>query len=140
MKSLRKFILPIIILLLAIGGYAGWKMYNQQLPDLAKSPAAHQVDAATFYAEFVQDEPAANEKYLNQVIAVTGAVDEVQALENGGAVVVVAVPDEMFGITCSMAQDQAEAAQALTPGSMVTLKGECTGYLMDVNLVRCVIM
>lgn len=140
MKSLQKFILPIIILLLAIGGYAGWKMYNQQLPDLTKSPAAHQVDAATFYAEFVQDESAANEKYLNQVIAVTGAVDEVQALENGGAVVVVAVPDEMFGITCSMAQDQAEAAQALTPGSMVTLKGECTGYLMDVNLVRCVII
>jgi hypothetical protein len=42
----------------------------------------------------------------------------------------------MFGVICQMAESNRDAIAELSAGDEVTIKGECSGMLMDVVLTR----
>lgn len=136
MKKIKMYLLALAALGLACAGY-GFYLYKKKPADIRKEAAVYEVSAAGLLAEFNSDEPAANKKYIDRVIAVKGKVTDIKTDATGQATVFLDSGDLMSAITCSFYQEETPAAKALRPGEEVTIKGKCTGKLMDVVLNKC---
>lgn len=134
MKKILLYLLPIVL----IGLTAAYYMYNKPHQNMQRSAADLQMTAAELYRQFDTDESAANTQYLDKVIAVTGRVKEVITDEEGIISVHLENDGEMFGVVCQLDQLSEHQRTDFPIGETVTLKGICTGKLMDVVLVRCV--
>lgn len=129
-----KFLVALLIIA-AIGSYVGLKMYNKPVSQTSDLKTDLQVDAQALFAEFEQDENAANQKYNDKAVEVKGVV--VNVSNEGGKATVTLKGGDMGGVSCEM-QDTS-GTENIKAGDSVTIKGVCTGVLMDVVLVRCVL-
>lgn len=121
------------LLALAYGLYE----YQRPVGSLTNEVANFSVPASTFFQEFEADENAANTKYLDKIIRVTGQVKGTN-FEGDSPNIVLETGDEMFGVVCQLDPTKALPTQ-LPVGTTVNIKGNCTGKLMDVVLVNCII-
>lgn len=131
-----------ILALLIVGGIGvtiGFSLFNKPHQDLVSAESAFQIDAPALFTAFESDEAGANEKYLNQIVEVSGIVQEKNETDNGGINLILRDDVAMFGINCAFLPDQAAKVAKLEIGMQATVKGICTGYLMDVSLARCVL-
>jgi hypothetical protein len=135
-----KYILFALVAVGLIGLGVGFYLYNKPQKDISKVKAELSVDAKTLYLDFEENETTANEKYLGKVIEVEGEVVHVEILDNGN--VIVALLDEMFGVTCtidsSYAIDDSKQILQISAGQVAAFKGKCDGMLTDVVLTQCV--
>lgn len=116
---------------------AGWSYYQYQKPraDAAQEKAAYILTAEQLFAEYSTDETAAEQKYGGNVIEVTGTVADVQ--KAGQATnILLAAREATGGVNCSLQANESPVAI----GRRVTIKGRCTGFLMDVSLVDAVLI
>lgn len=129
--------------IILIGVLAAWlvysKVYNKPHRQIAGEQAAYVVSSADLFGAYETDESKADSLYLNKVIQVEGNVEKVSQNE-GGETTLMLAGNEMFGISCTMADSEIEKIQHIKPGSKVKLKGLCNGMLMDVVLVKCVLV
>jgi hypothetical protein len=130
------FFFGIILVLLMV---AGWGIYKVTKPhqNVAGEQAVATLAASTLYYDFERGETVANKMWVGKVLEVTGIISAVQ--ENSGYVSVSlsVVPDG--GVNCSLLKKDLNPDIKLSKGDSITVKGKCTGFLMDVNLVDCVI-
>jgi len=127
----RKWVLIIGLILLLFT--AAWVYYLYQKPraDVAAIKADYSITAEKLYNDFATNEAEADKKYSGKVIEVTGIVADVQ-VSDSAVIVLLAAGNETSGINCSFKNTNV----ALTgKGKTVEVKGRCTGFLMDVNLV-----
>lgn len=114
---------------------AGWSYYQYQKPraGAAHFSPAYTVTAEQLFTEYSTAEAAAEQKYGGKVIAVTGTVADIQP--SGQATnVLLAAGSASGGVNCSVSHME----DGIAIGKRVTLKGRCTGFLMDVSLVDAV--
>ena len=78
-----------------------------------------------------------NELYLNKVISVSGKIQNVLA-DTSGVAITLQTSSGLFGVTCKMDETNLDVSH-YSEGQTVKIKGLCTGYLMDVILIRCVV-
>lgn len=133
-KKLLKWSLIFVLVIITTGGIIAYKMYNKPHRNVEAAKGL-EVSAAQLIADYESNEAAANGKYLDKVIAVTGEVTEVAKNQKAETVITLKGTD-MGGIICTL---EAATATAITPGTNVSIKGICTGYLTDVVLVRAVV-
>ncbi|MGH1437362.1 MAG: OB-fold protein [Lewinella sp.] len=133
-----KNILKYGLLLALIGGAIGVYLWNKPHENMDKAKADVQIAAGELFTAFAENETQANETYLDKVIAVTGKVREVSKSPEGLVKVTLDSGDEMFGVICQLDELSEHQRTEFQLGESVTLKGKCTGMLMDVVLVRCV--
>lgn len=134
---MKNFIIS-AVLLLAVGLGVAVYFYNKPHQNMTKAEAAFSLPAEELFAAYEADETIANEKYLDQIIEVTGTVTNVTENEEGNLTLTLDGGSMMFGVICEMDTFSDQAAQTYEAGQTITLKGICTGMLMDVVLVRCV--
>ena len=130
----RKYLLIAVLvwaLLLAVGLY----VYNKPHSSAAHATPDYSLSATDLYQQFQQDEAVANQKYLDKIIEVKGTVAEVQHSGNS-ATIELREESAMGGINCSFTNLE-HIIQIPSKGSLLTIKGKCSGFLMDVNLVDC---
>lgn len=131
----------IIIALVAVGGgAAAIYLWNKPHRDLTAMEADFTVTPEALFTAFEANEADANAKYLNKVVEVKGTVMDKQEAGEERAIIMLEVPGQMFGLNCAFEADGAGATESVAVGDEVTLRGEVTGYTMDVNLARCVVM
>jgi hypothetical protein len=126
-----------LVCLAVIGGSVGFYMYQKPSEQVVSAAAAYEVDAVNLFREYHEDEAKANRKYLNRVISVTGKITDVSAVDSLGINVVLETDDPMFGVNCQL--PLGDEGHPLRSGEEVTVKGLCTGKLMDVVLIKCLI-
>jgi tRNA_anti-like len=136
MKKLKKIFWGLLAMAFVAAGY-GFYLFNKKPADVRELHAQFEITAATLVTEFNTDETAANKKYLDKVIAVKGNVTEVKKDANGQVSVFLDTGDPMAAVTCSFYSEEAGSVTNLTQGKEVTIKGMCTGKLMDVVINRC---
>jgi len=134
MKKVLLYLLPIGVVAII----AAYFIYNKPHRNMEKAAADLQVTATELFSEFETDESAANEKYLEKVVVVEGQVSDVSTSEEGNISLTLQSGNDMFGIICQFDKLSEHARTEFAVGEMVTIKGICTGMLMDVVLVRCV--
>jgi tRNA_anti-like len=132
----RRYFFGIGIILLLL---AGWGIYKVTLPHRNTSgeqPVAV-FSAMTLYKEFLISENTANKKWVGKVIEVSGSILSVN--ESGNYISVNLKGLSEGGVNCSILKKDLETGEKFKIGDAITIKGKCTGFLMDVNLVDCVI-
>lgn len=133
----KRTILWISILLLILVAFAwAWRLYHKPHESAAGETAAVTIDADSLYHQYQQDEHAADQKYMGKVIEVTGKLVEIQHTGNAEIWILSTQPGG-GGINCQLFPGARKEATP-KPGDPVTVKGRCTGFLMDVNLADCV--
>ena len=134
-----KRLLGIGLLLALLGLGVGYFMYNKPHQNMDKAKVDVALEASELFTAFETNEAEANEKYLDKIIKVSGTVKEVSTDDKGNISVTLESGSEMFGVICQMDDLTEHAKTNFEPGEQVTFKGVCTGMLMDVVLVRCVV-
>ena len=130
----------IIILLLFLATLVfsfGVYMYFKPSEKVVLAEASYEVDAEHIYREFSDNEDEANKKYVNKVITVVGKVSEMLTLDSAGLNITLSTDNPLFGVSCQLPMETMDTS--LKVGDDVRIKGLCTGKLMDVVLVKCVI-
>lgn len=125
------FIAGIVCLILAVTALYFYNKPHQNAGSLSTDVS---IDAVDLYNQYQKDEAAANKKFLDKIIEVKGMVTDVQQSGNTASVQLGA-GEAMGGINCSLTGKTALPSK----GARITVKGKCSGMLMDVNLVDCVI-
>lgn len=123
------------MLLLLIGGFVAYKMYNKPHVDVANAAADISLKAVSVVAEFTSDETAANKKYLDKVVQVSG---EIVSITSENETTIIALQGNDFGnVLCYLSASAKATVNTLQEGEQVVVKGICTGFLLDVVLVKC---
>lgn len=127
--------------MLIIGVVAGYMIYQKFLstgPSMANRATDVSIQAQELYAAFEEDENAANQAYLNKVLEVRGQVANIKQSDTGKYYLELETMG--FGIIKCTMEDSFEPGNQDWSGQMVTVKGECLGYLLDVQLGECIII
>ena len=134
----RTAFLGAIILLLIIG-VTVYYQYNKPRKDVSAQHTDVAIAASQLYRQYFEKEKEANLKFLDKIIEVKGMVAEVQN-NNGLIVLLINAGNGMGGINCSMKDKSSVTNMQQVKDKEVVVKGKCTGFLMDVNLVDCVLI
>lgn len=126
-----------VIIVLGFGIMRGYVYYLNHKPhrDVAHEKGV-EVTAQQIFDEFSKNEAAANGKYLNKAIQVTGEVAEAKKNQDNKTVVLLKTSDPVFGVNCTFKEDPGN----IQPGNTITFKGICTGFLSDVVINEGVIV
>lgn len=143
MKRLMIFLLIIIVL----GGvWYGYKKYTGEVPSLTELKTDAKVSATDLIAAFEKDSASANKQYLGKILEVTGNIKSVSKEEGN---LVLGANESNSSVRCSMDSTFVKDISTLNPGTAITIKGNCTGFLpdetgmglgSDVRLNRCVLL
>lgn len=124
------------LLMIAIG--LGIYQYNKPHQNIEKAKSDIIIEAPALFTAFSEDEAAANAKYLDKIIEISGKVMAVNPDEEGHLSITLDSGSELFGVICQMEESDNVKKATFNVGETVRVKGKCTGMLMDVVLVRCV--
>ena len=136
---MRKLLLLTAALILVGGAVAGYFIYNKPHSNMQKTVADLQIEAEELFSAFETDENGANAQFLDQVISVSGTIREVSTNEEGLTTIHLNSGSDMFGVVCELDTHSEHPQTDFQVGEKIRLKGLCTGMLMDVVLVRCVV-
>ncbi|MBL7938728.1 MAG: hypothetical protein JNL43_05150 [Flavobacteriales bacterium] len=133
----KRTILIIAILIAVAGGGYAWMEFNRTTAKADDLPVKETISAQDLLAAFTADEAAATTRFVGtteQVVQVSGtirSIDPAVDITN----IVLGTESELAGVVCEF--DPADVPADWRSGASVTIKGICTGMLMDVVLVRC---
>lgn len=138
MKTSVKIALA-VVLFIALGGIlGGLYLFNKQHADLQKLKPDFVIAAADLQKAFEDNEADAAAKFVNKIIEVTGTVESVKTGEGGVTNVTIKTGSDLSAVICTLVPN-ADASK-LVSGNETTIRGECSGFLMDVLLNNCVII
>ena len=136
---MKYYVLALIVFLTLIGIGGLWQ-YNKPSRNLAAETADLTITAPELYNQYSENETQANQQYLGKVVQVRGTLQTVNRGENGSLNLILDAGSEMGGVICEIPAGNVPEGLNLQTGKELTLKGQCTGFLMDVVLVKCVIL
>ena len=96
------------------------------------------LNAAELVDAFEADESAANSKYLDKIIQLSGTVTEIS--DDQEEITIVYIKGNLMGNVSCQFSDEVLADQELQVGDQLTVKGKCTGYILDVVLTKCALV
>jgi hypothetical protein len=143
-------VLILLIVLGALGGVVGYKMYNKPHENIESKGADFSLTADELMQEFEANEQEALKKYKDQLIELSGTVEGTNKSENGGVTVLfVNNGTSMGNVKAGLQAESAEQAASLENGASIKVKGRLTGSnkleemginILDIELSRCVIV
>ncbi|NND95310.1 MAG: hypothetical protein HKN45_10620 [Flavobacteriales bacterium] len=131
----RALVFGVIIIGIAAAIFTS-QMYFEGPRDLRHEKSEISLTAEALFEAYNTDEQNANSEYLDKVIAVQGSIKSIDSLPSPS--ISLQTNDLISNIVCELAEGQ--NLNQFKPGHVVTVKGQCTGFLSDVILVKCVII
>ena len=135
MKTYVKVALFFVSFIALAGILAALYMFNLKHTDMAKAKPDYIISATQLQKEFEDNETAASTKFINKIIEVTGIIASVKPAENNSVNVTLVSGSDLSAVICTFSA--IADPSRLQTGSEITLRGECSGYLMDVLLNNC---
>lgn len=129
-----KKLLIIVLLLAAAGGGVYYFVMNKPHKDVTDEKAIA-LTAPQLFAEYTANEQAANGKYLNKALEVSGTIATIDQNQDKQQFLVLQTDDALNGVMCTMRSND----PTLQTGAFVSVKGYCSGYVGDVKLTDCVL-
>jgi len=135
MKKFLKYVGILFVIGLIIGVAVFLFVFRKSSDSIAKETPAFKVNCGQIVSEFESNEQASNTKYLDKVIEVSGTIAELSS-DTSGVNITLRDENATSGVTCSFGLSQKIDIKELKLGSPLTCKGICTGFLMDVTLIK----
>lgn len=127
------------VTLIAIGSIlAALILFNKKHPDTSKVKPDYVLTAMDLQKDFENSETAASSKYINKILEVTGTIVSVTPADTTNTNISLKTGNDMSSVICTF--HKLADTSKLIPGEELTLRGECSGFLMDVLLNNCSII
>ena len=117
---------------------AGFYLFNKPHADIVSQSPVARLSASELFDAFSSDESAANQNYTGKVVEVSGEIYSIEEGSQDDLNILLMGASDMFGVSCNISKE--DLSQELSNGQQITIKGECSGMLSDVVLIRCVIV
>ncbi|KZS39179.1 hypothetical protein AWE51_11525 [Aquimarina aggregata] len=138
MNKKRITILVPLLCIGLIGIYVATTMFNKTSEGVLDISPDVSLESSMLLNDFLNNEDEANTKYLEKVVEVTGKIAQLDSIKNKG--IVVLRTDSAIGtVICHLEPSETSKWSVLKKDQNITIKGICTGYLMDVILVKCML-
>lgn len=138
MKTRNFKILLIGLILIIISLFFIINLYNKPFIDIKKSNPKIEITAQEILNDYLADERLANEKYVDNLIQIKGEIADI-SFDKGISIITLKDTRGFSSIICQMLPEANLNVLKLKKGSQVLIKGVCTGYLIDIMMVRCVL-
>ncbi len=133
---LKKYFFGIVILLVCLAGFGIYKVMKPH-HNVENENSEASLPAKVLYSEFQSNEDLAVKKWTGKVIEIKGKISSVSENENYVSIILGVTAEG--GVNCSVLKKDLHPGDHFRIGEEITIKGKCTGFLMDVNLVDCVV-
>lgn len=146
MKKNLKILVSLVLLVAVLGAWFAYREYNRKHASMESMKADFVTNTATLLGAFEENEAKANQQYLDKVVEVEGAIRAISQDDAGLYTVTMGDDGSLSSVRCSIDNMFSEQARSLVPGSPVSIRGVCTGFMADpllgsdVTLVRCTIL
>lgn len=121
---MKRTIIIIVLLIIAIGVWYGIKMYKLQTPDVVNKKPDVVINAKDLLEAFNKDTASARKQYVDKIIEVTG---NVKRIDTTGSIVL-GEAGSASEVTVGLDRRHSKDYQKLKTGSIVALQGVCSGY------------
>jgi len=135
MKPFVKIALFVVLFIAVAGILAALIMYNKKHPDTAKAKPDFVVTATALQKEFEDNEKTASARYINKILEVNGTIASVTLADSAHLNISLKTASDMSSVICTFPSNGHQAN--FVTGNEITLRGECSGFLMDVLLNNC---
>jgi hypothetical protein len=110
-------------------------MFNKKHTDTAKAKPDFVITATVLQKEFEDNETAASARYINKILEVSGTIGSIAQADSLNLNVSLKTGNDMSSVICTF--HNRTDNHGFNPGDEITLRGECSGFLMDVLLNNC---
>ncbi len=138
MKPLVKITLFVVLLIVIGAIVVAIYLFNEKPADLAKEKPLYTVSSVQLQKEFEADESSASAKYTDKIIEVSGIISSIKIEDNSKINISLKTDSDFSSVICAF--NSLDDPLQFHPGDRVTLRGECSGFLLDVLLKDCVII
>lgn len=138
MKNWVKISLFSVLFIAIAAVLIGLHEFNLKHPDTSKAKPAFVVTATVLEKEFADNEAAASAKYINKIIEVSGTIASVTHADSTHINISLKTGSDISSVICTFAASDDHSKMG--PGEEIILRGECSGYLMDVLLNNCALI
>jgi hypothetical protein len=138
MKKTYKSVLALFAIIAVAVVLFGLYKYNLKPKDLQKVKPDFVITATDLLKAFESDENGASAKFVSKVVEVNGTIQSVKPGENGALTISLNTGNDISSVLCTL-QGNAEPVNFKT-GEQITIRGNCSGFLMDVLLNNCVVV
>lgn len=138
MKPYVKIALFVVAFIAISGILAALYLYNLKHTDMAKAKPDFIITATALQKEFEENEATASSKYINNILEVTGLIESVTPADSNNVSLSLKTGSDMSSVICTLAA--IADPSKLKTGDEITIRGECSGFLLDVLLNNCAII
>jgi hypothetical protein len=138
MKLSVKIALFVVSFIAIAAVMAGLYKYNLKHTDMAKARPDFIITSTALQKEFEDNETAASAKYINKIIEVSGVISSVAPADSTHTNIALKTESDISAVICTL--HLIGEKSDLKSGEAITLRGECSGFLMDVLLNNCAIV
>jgi hypothetical protein len=135
MKPYIKITLFVIFFIGLAGILAALIMYNRKHVDTAKAKPDFIITATALQKEFEENEKTASARYINKIIEVSGVISSVTPADSNNLNIALKTGSDMSSVICTL--HGIADGSGFKAGNEITIRGECSGFLMDVLLNNC---
>ena len=139
-KYVRIFLMISIVIFIS-GISIGLYQYNKKAKDLGKFKPDYVLEYHDLVTAFTLDENAATEKYVNRIVEVSGQIyDSEYSSSDSTLSITLKRIDDTMGVICTFNGVTEISGKSFKNGDNITVRGECSGMLMDVLLNNCILV
>ena len=138
MKPYIKITLFIVLVIALITILTALIEFNKRHADTAKVRPDFVITATTLQKEFEDNETAASARYINKIIEVSGIIANTALSDSAHLNISLKTGSDISSVNCVF--PAIGDLSKFKPGDEVILRGECSGFLMDVLLKNCAII
>jgi tRNA_anti-like len=138
MNPAVKITLSVALLLALSGILAGVLLYNKKHIDTSTVRPDFIITAIALQKEFEENEVSASANYINKILEVTGIITTVTPTDSSHLNISLKTDNDMSSVICAFYS--IGDLRSLKAGERVTIRGECSGFLMDVLLKNCAVI
>jgi hypothetical protein len=135
--SIKISLFAVFFIALAGIGYALY-LYNLKAKDLQTVKPDFVISAIDLQKAFETDEKGSSAKYINKILEVSGEIVSANPGEKMALNISLRTGSDFSNINCTF--PAGSDTTFLKKGNQITLRGECSGFLMDVLLNNCAII
>ena len=133
-----KISLLVILVVISVAAIYGYSEYNRGMLDTHHLKPLFKINAQELLKQFEANEPEATSRYTDKTISVTGIVNYTNITDTSASIYLNDA-SSVSSVICVFQKNSYNECKKLKAGDSATIKGICSGYLMDVIMVRCVL-
>jgi hypothetical protein len=138
MKTYVKVALFIVAFIAISAILAALYMFNLKHTDMSKAKPDFIITSTALQKEFEDNETTASAKYINKILEITGSISSVAKADSNNLNISLKTGSEFSSVICTLSVFG--DISGLKEGDEITIRGECSGFLMDVLLNNCAII